>query len=218
MKAPLAFVFVCVLFTAPWVVSDRCLASEGVFATRGGGSYSASSTDFVSPELFYDYFVRTPWVSATSTVTVARAGGDSLWVRVRGPSGYDSMWMHVEGSYSWQPTLHGDWTIDLGQPDEGYLIDFRSVTTVPRSALVAAVREDVLATSEYLSWPRRTERVLVAPLRRAERALDKGHEEVARRSLESFTALIPSFVEEGQIPRATGELWVNAAEYVLEGL
>jgi hypothetical protein len=218
MRAPLAFVLVYVSFTAPWVVSDRCLASEGVFATRGGGSYSVSSTDFVSPELFRDSFGRSAWVSATSVVTVARSGGDSLWVRIFRPNGFDTDWMHVEGSYSWQPTDRGDWEIDLGQPNEAHRVPFRSVTTNPPSALVAGVRQDVLATAESFSWPRRTERVLVAPLRRAERALDKDHEEVARRSLESFMALIPSFVEEGQIPWSAGELWLNATEYILEGL
>lgn len=193
---------------------DGLIASEGIFASRGSDSYSASSSDFVSPELFYDYFTRTAWVSATSTVTLARAGGDSLWVRVRGPNGFDTSWMHVEGSYSWQPTLRGDWTIDFGQPSEGYLIDFQSVTTSPRLELIVAVRDDVLKVSDY--WPRRTERVVIALLRRAEHALKKGNDDAARQYLESFTGLIPSLVEDGLVPRATGELWVNAAEYVIE--
>jgi len=193
---------------------DGLAFSEGIFASRT--VYSASSTDLVSPELFADYFFRTAWVSATSTVVIAHAAGDSFWVHLRGPDGFETSWLHVGSSYSWQPTVPGNWTVEFGQPGIWFgLIDFQSVTTSPRSKLVAALRDDVLAVSK--SWPQRTERIVIALLRRAEHALRKGNDDVAREYLESFTRLIPSLLEENLIPVATGKLWTNVTEYVLGG-
>jgi hypothetical protein len=200
------------------VLVDLATASEGEMGHRGvGPEYVVSSSDLISPEAWRDYFAREAWVPSASTVTVTRTGGGPFWIGVFEPSGSSWDWFQVENAFSWQATPQGRWRVQFGRIGVGFfLVDFRALETDPLSALLGAVREEIAAGVMAGPLPRPSAQVLMALLRRSERALDAGHDAIARRSLERFTRMVADLVDRGEVRWATGQLWMNVAEYVTD--
>jgi hypothetical protein len=212
-----AFLVVATLGSFPALV-DQAIAGEREMARRGVDpeSYIVSSSDLISPEAGDERFARDAWVSSASTVTVARTGGGTFWIRILGPGGVGVDWLQVENVFTWQATTQGLWRAQFGQVNSVFLVDFRALATDPLSSLLAAVREEVAAGGTTGPHPRPSAQVLRALLRHSERALDAGQDAIARHSLERFTRLVTDLVDDRAVYWATGQLWLNAAEYVID--
>jgi hypothetical protein len=210
-----AFVFALALLS----FSTASAQDQKVFSTRSGesGSYELSSAVVISPDLWRDYFARPAWVASETPVTVRVLDAGDFYVRVIGPNLYDTSWFLVTGSYTFTPSVPGDWTVDFGRQGLGFFReDFVSVSTVPIQNVVIRLEDDVNWAVSANLLPPEDRDTLIEKLQTAEHRFGQGKLAAAVGALQSFIAQVERYVEAGTIKWALGQLWINAANYVMQ--